>query len=127
MFVICTRDIPPLCLEFDISDWIFANAACAYSLEMDGRFGKLIDRFDARLETDTTRMTQESSFVAQSRVSGFQVSNTEVENSDGTSFHGNFSIISYFIKGLILNSLYSIEIIQRKIILRRICCIEYAQ
>lgn len=111
--------------------WYFGldirRAACAYSLEMDGRFGKLIDRFDARLETDTTRMTQESSFVAQSRVSGFQVSNTEVENSDGTSFHGNFSIISYFIKGLILNSLYSIEIIQRKIILRRICCIEYAQ
>lgn len=82
--------------------WYFGldirRAACAYSLEMDGRFGKLIDRFDARLETDTTRMTQGSSFVAQSRVSGFQVSNTEVENSDGTSFHGNFSIISYFIK-----------------------------
>lgn len=54
MFVICTRDIVPLCLEFDISDWIF-RAARVYSLEMDGRFGKLIDRFDARLtsETDT--------------------------------------------------------------------------
>lgn len=57
---------------------------------MDGRFGKLIDRFDARLETDTIRMTQGSSFVAQSRVSGFQVSNTEVENSDGASFDDNF-------------------------------------
>lgn len=55
---------------------------------MDGRFGKLIDRFDARLETDTIRMTQGSSFVAQS--SCFQVSNTEVENSDGASFDDNF-------------------------------------
>lgn len=89
MFVICTRDIVPLCLEFDILDWIF-RAARVYSLEMDSRFGKLIDRFDARLASETdTSMTRGIQIC--SRICRSQVSNSQVENS-GISID-NFAII----------------------------------